>query len=877
MKLPRQWRRLLAWAASPDDRDEIIESLDAEASELAEAVGEAAARRWYRRQVRRSLIPLLLRRATLALPVLSGALTMSDLSSDLVFTFRRMWRRPIVPAVVTLTMALGIAAVTSVFSVADAVLFRPIPLPDSSRIVRFYTTIHAANGAPMTDPSVNYFDVNDIGTSSRTLTAVAPYTTTSFTWVTDSGPESVAALRVGEHYLDVLGVGLQRGHWFAPSSFHPGGDDGAIVTDSFWRRALGAREDVIGQTLDLNGRRVHIDGVLASSPFLFPSLPEIWVPLAVAPDSYLNNRGSVSLGAIARVSPRHSVAEASQELATIEQGLKAAYPLFTGGRTITIRPMGETLSAPVRPTLMLLIAVVAVVLLIAAANIADLLITEASSRRHEFAIRGALGAGTARLMRQILVETLALMMIGAALGVLTAPLLTSQLVALYPTALPRATEISLNLRALSAAIAATMLAGALVTLPLMRASSRVRLEADLRAGGRGGSGHQTRRLASALVVAQVAVTMVVVAAGVVLLRTFVNTASRPVGFTAEDMLVFNISLSGPRYEAPEAANRFYDEFLPRISAMPGVSAVGVTQFLPFSPGMWGDSFARVGEPDVAPKLPGANIQFISPTLPQALDTPIVAGRGFTAQDVAGHPLVALVNETLAKRSFGGKAVGRSIVWQKQTLEIVGVIGDVRHSSLVEPADPEIYLPWAQQQRASGWVVVRASQLDELPQRIKEQLRQLDPRVPMTKVGTMESRMASVVGPERFRATLAGAVGTAGLGLAILGLYGLSMHRVRQQSREIAIRLALGEAAGRVRQRVVLSAVKLSVAGVVIGLGASLWTGRLIQEFLITGERANDPLTLFSVSAILLVVALASAWVPAQRASRTDPLEALRQD
>ncbi len=877
MIVPRISRQLLAWATAPDERDDVLADLAEEAAAMAHDHGARPARSWYRQQVRRSILPLLKRRAALAVAQLHGVHPMHDLGSDLAFAVRRMTRRPIVPVVVMLTLAAGIAAVTGVFSVADTVLFRPLPLPDPNRIVRLYSTLSGPSQAMGPVASVNYLDLKDVTATSHTLATTAAYAATSLTWRADSGAESLAVVRVSSTYADVLGLRPTRGRWFTNEEFATGADAEAVITDGFWQRAFGGRDDAVGQTLDLEGRRVRIVGVLPKTSFLFPAAAEIWMPLVIAPNSFLNNRQSVQLAAVARVRPDSSVELASSELATINHQLQQAYPMQSGKRTLALRPLGDSLSGPIRPTLLLLIAAVLAVLVIAAANVAGLLLSDAAVRRQEFAIRGALGASGIRLTRQVLIEMLVLVGMGGLIGLIATPALTQTLIARYPVPLPRVTEMTLNLRVLTVAVGATFMSGLLVALPLMRAARRLDLIGGLRDSARTGTGHAARRVASGLVVVQVALSVVLLSAGALFLRTFVTTAKSDIGFDPSGVLVFNISPAGPRYAQPDQVVRFYDDFLNRIREIPGVSSVGVTQFLPFAPGMWGDNFARVGEPDAAPNLPEANMHFISPDLPRALGMRITGGRSFSDTDGLDAPKVAMVNETLARGAFGGDPLGRRIVWQGITAEIVGVVSDKKHVSLADAPVGELYIPWAQAGHSGAWVVVRGDHPEHFGSIIKDRLHTLDATIPMTKVGTMDARMADVMAPERFRATLASTLGVSALGLAALGLYGILVHRVARQTREIGIRLALGESPARVRRTVVLGALKLSAGGIVVGVVGAVWAARLIQGFMTTGLRARDPITFASVAVALLAVSAAAAWLPARRASRTDPLAALRQE
>jgi putative ABC transport system permease protein len=876
--------RLAAWLLShvcpASERDDLLASLEDEASLILTARGISAARGWYWRQTLGSVVPLLGRRLTLVqqavIPHSAGG-TMSHVWADLSFWLRRLRRRPLLPAIVLVTMAGGIAAATAVFSVANAVLFSPLPLPDSDRIVRFYTDLPR----PGVVGSINLPDLTDVAGASRTLAAVAPFSTTAVTWQRPPAPESLAAVRVGPRYLEALGLKVHAGRWFDPSEFGAGTDAVAVLTDGFWRRAFGGRDDAVGQMLDLDDRHVRIVGVLEPSAFLFPASADLWLPLSIDPSSYLNGRVPVRLAALGRIRADRSMEAATAELSTLNRALQVAYPHESGRRTLLMRRLRDTLAGPVRPTIVLLIAAVSIVLLLSAANIGDALLSEAASRRSEFAIRLAMGAGRARLTRQVLVETGALLGLGGALGLALAPLVTEVLVTSYPTPLPRVAEIGLSVRAFGAGVGATVVAALLAVAPLVRVGRRLGLAAELHDGGRGAVSPGSGRLTAALVTVQVALSLMLLSCGVLLARTFIDAESTQVGFDPSGVLTFSVSLpTGPQADPVRAAT-FFADVGDRLRTLPGVRAVGATMFLPFAPGMWGDNFARVGTAaDVAPRLPAANLEVITPGYATAIGTALLKGRLLTAQDTHTAARVVLVNGALEKHWLDGAALGRRLVWGTQTWEVVGVLGDVKRTSVAEAPGDELYFPWTQFPFAesAAWMVVRAedgpSLLAMLP-RIRSEISAMNPLVPVTRAGLLEARLSDVVSPERFRATLAGALGLAALLLAVLGVGGMLAHRVAAQTREIGVRLALGEPASRVWHRVVLSGLRLSGVGIGLGLLLSLWAAPLLQTFLTTGRRANDPTTLLVVSTGLLLLATAAAWIPARRASRVDPLTALR--
>jgi predicted permease len=860
-------------------RDELLGDWLEGTEHLATTKGARAARRWSRRQAWRLILMLAGLRLATAIRALRCGVTsplQSGLSFDVVSALRRIARRPLVPVVVLLTIALGVAASTTVLTVADVVLFRPLPLPDSHRIVRLYSHLSETEGAGV--PGVNLFDLLDIRRNSRTLVGLAPYLGGSVAWRTDTAPQQLSVARVGSDFLQVLGLRVLYGRWFEEAEFRPGGEHVAIVTHDFWIRSLGGSAAAVGSRLDLGGRSVQLVGVLPQAGFQFPSSAELWMPLALPEDSYLNNRRSVQLGALGRIAADASMESASTELAVLDAQLRSAYPDTSGRRRLSLAPLADTLAGPVAPMLWLLMGAVAAVLVIAAANVADLLLSDAVARRREFAVRSAMGGGSARLVRGLFAEALLLASAGGVLALLATPLLIAGLVALYPEGLPRSAEMGLDPRALLLGCVVTTAAGLIVALPVSLTARGVSLTDHLREGSRNTTGRPTRRLAATLVMVQVAASVALLSSGTVLLRTFAATARTDVGFDARSTLAFQVALAEANHPTPDHRRQFERDLVEAVERLPGVEAVGLTEFLPLAPGGWTDSFRRVGSSDSAPDLPEASIQIISPDLPRALGLRLIAGRSLTRDDGPRSPRVALVNRRLAQESFDDDAVGREIVFQDETWRIVGVLTNTRHAGLREMAPRQLYLPRQQLPRLRSWVLVRtqAEPLEYVPE-VRSLLRTLDPTVPMTNIRTLEAHVSEEIAPERFRATLAGALGAMALLLAGIGLYGLVAHRVSEHRSEIGIRLALGEPARRVRGRLLLSALRLTAVGVIGGVGLSALSGRWIETLVLDELRPHDPLTLTAVSIVLVAVTLAAAWIPARRATRIDPIAALRSE
>jgi putative ABC transport system permease protein len=529
--------------------------------------------------------------------------------------------------------------------------------------------------------------------------------------------------------------------------------------------------------------------------------------------------------------------------------------------------------------LLLLAAAVGAVLLIACANLGSLLLAHSQSRVREFAVRSAMGAASTRIARQLLVESLVLATIGGVGGIWLANVLVKGLVAVYPTQLPRANEIELDPRVLFVALGATLLAGWLAGMPLARQVRRLDLARDLREIERGLGSRRRRHVLDGLVVGQVATSVALLFAAGVLLRTLLDMTAIKPGFDARNVLTFDIAISPQRYPTPERQSAFYDALFDSLRTTPGVQDVGWGMFTPLAGGGWGDTFARVGTGDAPPDLPSMQVKMVSPAYASALRIPLLAGRSLERTDRAGTPDVALVNAALAARYYAGTSpVGKRVTFQKRTLEIVGVIGDIRSQSLWTAPSPELYVPIEQWGWRGGTVFLRTTtELHSAETRVRNVVRALDPLIPALTVRPFDERIRHSMAPERFRAILVGTLASLALLLSVLGIYGLVAWVVGRRTREIGIRMALGEAGTRVRLHVLADALRLGALGISFGAVLAYGSAHYLRAFVAGTVRARDPLMLAATMLILLLVTAAAAWLPARRASRVDPLLAIRAE
>lgn len=877
LRTPRLARRLVSLAAPREDRAWLLADLDEEAAAVARRQGPAAARRWYRRQALGSLAPLARRRLGdpgrrrhSPIPNRQRGLMLDTLKIEVRQAVRAAGRAPVSSLVVVATLALGIGATATIATVLEAVLLRPLPFPASERIVRI-DAVFAREG-PV--PAVNYLDLQDVAREAASFAVVAPVDTTSMTWLGEAGPNEIVAAEVGEGYHRVLGVEMAVGRPFAASEQVPGADAVVVLGHGFWLRAFGADPAVIGRGITLDGRSREIVGVLPPMAVDYPPA-DVWVPLAVPADSFLNARGPVALMGLGRVRGDRSVAQASSEVATLADRLARAYPKTHHDRGLRVITLHELVAGPVRPMLLLLAASVGAVLLIASTSIAGLLGARARRRQREFAVRAALGGGW-RLGVQVVAESAVLAVAGGLGGLLLAPPVLRALLALYPQGLPRAAEVFVGGWTVATALAATAAAALLASLPLAWRARRLDLAQALQAGGRSSADRRERRVGAALVVAQVAMTVSLLWIGGLFLRAFWDLSQTDPGYEVSHVLTFRVAPVGPRYETPERIVAFYDDLISAVGRLSGVRYAGAMRYLPLVRGVWGDGFRRVGLDDPSAPPQPVEVNFITPALPQALGLPVVAGRSFADTDRAGAPLVALLNETAARHAYpSASPLGRRIEFLGETREIVGILADKRHGGPREAPAPEVYLPVGQSPRPPLWIVVRTSgSAAALASAVGGELRRIDPTLPISRLATLADRLDQVMAPDRFRASLAGVLGVLALFLAALGLYGLVSSVVSGRTREFGIRLALGERASALKRRVVARALALAGVGTALGGAGAAALTPWVRAFLPDGEVAG-PAVLAAIGMLMALVTLAAAWGPARRASRVDPLTALR--
>ena len=880
---PRLARTLLRLLPAGEDHRFLIDDLAEEFEDIASTAGVTAARRWYWKQIWLSAPPLVGRRAAiLATALVASVATVQrepgpgmfqNLTADLRYGWRTSRRAPVLTISVILAIALGIGASTAIFSVMEGVFLRPLPFPRPGQLVRFSTAV--ANVGYV--PEVNYLDARDWQAVSARFEAIGLYDVGPGTVrVEDSAPAFSATVMVATaEVIPILGIQPHLGRTLSREEYSFAAMPGVMLEYKFWKTRFGGDPAAVGRALQLGGARHRIVGVLPPEADRFPAGgADVWTALTFPPTSFLNQRGSIALSAVGRLRDDASLAAARAEITTIAARLAATYPDTNRTRTVRIAPLQDAMVGPIKPMMLLLSLAVALLLALASANIANLLLAQAHARSLEFGIRAALGASSPRLARQLWTETLALFTVSGCVGVVLARPLAQWLVSRYPETLPLVADVSIDVRVLVVAASCTLAATLLAGWPRTRRLGG-ELATELHGGTRSGLTRRHVRITNLFVAAQVSISIVLLFGGVLLLRTFVNLTSTTPGFNPDGVVTIRASIPPiPHGGAAEVA-AFQDQLRDAARSVPGVDTAAHAMFIPFAPGMWGDGYRRAGMGDSRPQGPMAHFFMVSPEYFEVIGMPILKGRGLSLADRAGTTPVVVVGETFAKHAFpGDDPVGRRIEWNDDTWEIVGVTTDVRHAALSDPLDADVYVPRAQVVRDNTWLLLKttrpaAAVLIELQQRVKS----IHPDVALTDAETMDARLADSAAPARFRAIVTAALAALALLLAVVGLHGIVSFAVAQRTREIGVRLALGQRPIAVIRVVLLETARTVALGAVPGVLASVYVGRWLSSVVLVN--ANPTAVLTAVVALFFGAALAAASGPAWRASRVDPLVALR--
>jgi putative ABC transport system permease protein len=801
--------------------------------------------------------------------------------SDVRLAFRTLIKSPGFTALVLVVLALGIGATTTIFSIVDGVLLKPLPFQDASRLVSINPLVH---GEP---DETAYPDLQDWRATATSFDRIAAATSAPATLTGTGEPIVLNSAAVTGDFFPMLGVSPLAGRTLTAADDKPDANV-AVISAALWASRFASQRDVVGRNLTLDGRPFTIVGIMPAS-FDYPFDTErvqLWVPvrgLALIAQ-FANQRGATFLHAFGHVRSGVSLSAAQAEMTTIAARLAAAYPKTNGIRsTVRLRPLQEGLVHEYRLALLVLFAAVGAVLLIACANVANLLLARGTAREKEMAVRAALGASRGRLVRQLLTESLVLSVFGGAAGVLLSLWAVSALVSASPIAIPRLHDAHVDPGVLVFAIAASMLTGLVFgSVPAVQAS-RARAGDTLKEAGRGSTGGRAARTRQGLVVAEVALSLVLLASAGLLARTLVALRHVDPGFVAERAVAMELSLPDARYHKATDQLAFYRHVIAETPQLPGVVAAGVSTTLPLTGSDVGMGFTVEGRPDTADAELRKSAEFygVSPDYFRAMGMRLLSGRLFTERDDERAPLVMVIGETFAKRYWPqGDAVGHRLVIGYNSTgprEIVGVVADVKQSTLSDPAPLEMYTPYPQ----APWpfmTVVARTQADptSLAPALRGALARIDADLPAAEIKTLGEYVSRAVATPQFTAALFGVFAGLSLLLAAFGLFSVTAYAVAQRAREIGIRLALGAQPSAVRGLILSQALGMGLVGLGVGLVGALAASRLLGALLF-GVGAGDPATYAAVSALLLVVMAAAAYFPARRATRVDPMIALRAE
>ena len=815
---------------------------------------------------------------------------MADLWSDIKHSLQMFRKNPGFALAAISALALGIGANSAIFTVVNAVLLKPLAYPNADRIVEIELSGPGGN-APVA--SIPKFHVYEQQTGIFSDVAAYDFAGPGFN-LTGDRPEQIHGIHVTEGYFRLFGAPVMLGRTFTKQEDLPNGGKVAVMSYGLWQRRFGGNPKIIGQALPLGGDSYTIVGVLGRD---FETDPEadIWLPFQFEPVS--NNQGHF-FQAVGMLKPGITVAQANAQMKLAFQQYLRAYPQANGDGSFVVEPLRDSIIGDSRRSLLVLLGAVGLVLLIACANVANLLLVRATGRKREFAIRSALGASRTRVIRQLLTESVLLSVAGAALGLVLGFAGVRALLAISPAGLPRIGEdgsaISLDWRVLGFTLAVALLTGILFGLFPAFSISRTDLNSSLKeSSNRSGTGFRQGKTRAILVISEVSLALVLLIGSALLIRTLVALRGVNPGFDSHNVLTMEMSITGARYEKTTAYAQLSREGRDRLKAIPGVEDAATSCCLPIQ-GQFGLPFDIVGKPvEKGKDHPGAGWMNASPGYYRLFKIPILRGREFTEQDTAAAPLVVLINEALAKQYFPNQnPVGQQIVigkgvgpeFDEGPRQIIGVVGNVHDGGLAHDPGSLMIVPDAQMTDGmtklnasfvpTRWILRTHGAPHLFAANAAEQLRIASGGFPVARVKSMDEIVIRSTSRESFNMLLLTIFGAVALVLAAIGIYGLMAYSVEQRKQEMGIRMALGADRNGIRKLVVWQGMRLTLVGVVVGVGAAFALTRLIATFLF-GVKAWDPEVFISVPLILAAVALAAVWLPATRASRLDPMKALR--
>jgi putative ABC transport system permease protein len=801
---------------------------------------------------------------------------------DLRYSVRTLLKSPAFTIVAVLSLALGIGANTAIFSVVNGILLRPLPYPEPERIVAVWHTPPQESFPGMTRFSVSPGNYLDWREQSRAFEQMAIYQYAGLSLSAGADPVPVTGAAISSDFFSVLRTQVDKGRAFSPDEEQPGREQVVVLGHGLWQRAFGANPNLIGQTVTLNSRSFTVVGIMPAG-FEFPSEAELWVPLAWEA-AERQTRAIHDYLVIARLKRDASLAQAQAEMSTISNRLEQQYPEANKGWGALVTPLKEDLVGDVRPALLVLFSAVGFVLLIACANVANLLLARGANRRKEIALRIALGATRGRIIRQLLCESVLLSVGGGLLGLLLANWGGQMLVRLSAGSLPSSGEVGMDSWALGFTLLVSLIAGVLAGVaPAMQFSKNELSETLKQGSGRGGGSSVKQSTRKALVVCEVALSLILLVGAGLMIRSFWKLQSVDPGFDTSNTLTLSVGLPSTRYPEPQQQLAFHDRVLEQLAALPGVVAVGSTTTIPLTGGGSRQPFTIEGRP--APPVseqPLAQTRYVSPDYFRAMGIPLKQGRAFDDRDREGAPQVVIISEAMARRFWPGQdplgqRLTASFHLKQGAREVVGVVGDVKSRGLDDEAAATMYLPFRQAPRPWITFVARtASDPQGFVQPVSRAVYAVDREQALISVRTMEQVLTESLSGRRFNMTLLISFAGLALALAAVGVYGVMNYSVMLRRRELGIRIALGARGLDVLRLVLGQGLALTLIGVGVGMAGAYALTRLMAS-LLYGVTATDFVTFGSVSGVIILVGLLASFLPARRATKVDPMIALRSE
>jgi len=811
---------------------------------------------------------------------------LAELGQDLAYGFRTLARNPGFTAIALLTLGVGIGATTAIFSAVNAVILRPLAIPEPDRVM---LVAELYEGRPADVSVGNFVDWRAANSSRPVFSELGAINWRNFTLAGEQ-PERVLGAAVTASYFAVMGVAPLHGRVFAAEEDRPGGARVVVLGHRLWQRRFGGEPAAVGRVITLNGLPHTVLGVMPAAFDFSNGTEDLWIPAAFTPEQQAQ-RDEHYLTVYGRLDPGSTSDAARSVLAEVQRVLNQRYPNENGSRSVHVEPMMRQFIGDARSQLLLILGAVVLVLLIACANVANLLLARGATRVREFAIRASIGAGRGRLVRQLLAESVALALAAAGLGIAVAWVVIRTLVAAAPSNVPRLEQATLDPATLGFAILLALGSTVLFGLaPALRAA-RTDLQGALRTGQVRASGGRHDWLRQGLVAAEVALALVLLVGATLLVRTAIHLQRVDPGFEPRGLVTARIALPPESYATPESARRAFEAVLENLAASPGVRSAALSSQVPMGPGGGFNGLVPEGKPPGPESAVDARMRLVSPGYAETIGLRLKNGRQLSAEDRTGAPRAMVVNQALARALFPGQdPLGKRVLCCEGAPDdprwktIVGVVGDVRSQGPDQAVAPEFYLPISQTpDEAWNWIgrtmslIARADQDPRvLGPAMREALRRMDPSLPLYRIETLETSLSNALAPARFRTALLGSLAAIGLLLALVGIYGVVAFLVTRRRAEIGVRMALGASTGDVLRLVVGQGLRPVLVGTAIGAVGAIASARLLSVWL-HGVSATDPLTLTATAATLVLVAVVASIVPARRATRVEAVEAMRSE